>query len=170
MDGPLAYSNRRPAVEGIDQNQCNIEAARHHCAAAWQRESGPMNLDTLSSIVAGAVLVAILVTGFSVYWLRRRRTKRLLILELLKEYFQGGMPSDQLDKRIREIAGRHFTRDAELYSLVIAAFQRAVEAKLVHQAHSKEDEIKLLSSLATLKKEFGLPDRYQIEAWRPGRE
>ena len=30
--------------------------------------------------------------------------------------------------------------------------------------------MKLLRLLAALKKEFGLTDLYQIEAWRPGRE
>jgi O-antigen/teichoic acid export membrane protein len=55
-----------------------------------------MDIDTFSSIVWGAVLVGVLI---SIYFARRRRwrrTKRLLILELLKAYFQSGMPADQL--------------------------------------------------------------------------
>jgi hypothetical protein len=54
--------------------------------------------------------------------------------------------------------------------LATAAFHGAVDAKLEHQAHSEEDERKPLGLLAALKKEFGLTDLYQIEAWRPGRE
>ena len=63
-----------------------------------------------------------------------------------------------------------FIQSTEFYSLVIAAFQRAVDANLEHRPHSRDDERKLLSLLAALKNEFGLTDRYQIEAWRAGRE
>jgi len=35
---------------------------------------------------------------------------------------------------------------------------------------STADERRLLTSLADLKNEFGLPDRYRIEGWRAGRE
>ena len=55
-------------------------------------------------------------------------------------------------------------RGAELYSLVIAAFQSAVDARLGHKALSEQDEKKLLSLLAALKKEFGLTDFYRIKA------
>ena len=51
-----------------------------------------------------------------------------------------------------------------------AAFQRAADAHLAHYPHTKEDESKLLRSLAALKEEFGLPDLYRTEVWRPGRE
>jgi hypothetical protein len=79
-------------------------------------------------IVGAAVLVAILISFYLVYQ-RSRRTRRRLVMERLEGYFQGDVPAEQLGKRIREIAGRHFVRDTELYSLVIAAFQGAVDAR-----------------------------------------
>jgi hypothetical protein len=79
------------------------------------------------------------------------------------------MPVDQLGQCARKIASRHLTGTSEFYSLAIAAFQSAVDAKLAH-LHSEEDERKLLSLLAALKNEFGLTDRYQIEGWRAVRE
>jgi hypothetical protein len=129
-----------------------------------------MGGDTIIWIVWGAFLVGILISIYFAYRRRRLHTKRQLVMELLKEYFQGDMPADQLGQRTREIADQHFLHSAEFYSLAIAAFQGAVDAKLASQAHSKEDESKLLSLLAALKKEFGLTDLYQIEAWRAGRE
>ena len=50
------------------------------------------------------------------------------------------------------------------------AFQRAADAQLARHPHNVADENRLLRSLAALKEEFGLPDLYRIEAWRPGRE
>ncbi len=126
-----------------------------------------MDSRTFSSIVGGAVLVGILTSGYFAHRRRWHRTKRPLIMELLKRYFQGDMPADQFGRRIREIADHHFTRSGEFYPLAVAAFQRAVDA---NQAHSKEDERKLLSLLAALKNEFGLTDLYRIEARRTGRE
>ena len=129
-----------------------------------------MDSDTFSNIVGGAVLVGILIFIYLAYRRRRLRVERLQLMELLKGYFQGKLPAEQLGSRWREMAGYYFMREAELYALVTAAFQGAVDAKVAQQGHSKEDQGKLLGLLATLKKEFGLPDRYQIEAWRPGRE
>jgi hypothetical protein len=91
-------------------------------------------------------------------------------MELLKRYFQGDMPADQLGERTREITDHHFMQNEELHSLAIAAFQRAVDANLTNQSHSREGERKLLGLLAALKYEFGLTDLYQIEGWRTGRE
>ncbi len=119
--------------------------------------------------IAGVILIAIFLSLYLVYRRRRIRMKRLMV-ELLKGYFDGYMPADQVGQRTREIASRHFLRSAEFYSLAIAAFQSAADATLTHQALSKEDESKLLRLLAALKREFGLTDRYQIEGWRPGRE
>ena len=119
------------------------------------------------SIVAGVLVVGI-VFVYLFRRLRRLRAKRRM-RELLSGYFRGGMPADQLGRRTREMAD-HFTRTAEFQALAIVAFQGAAEAKLVRQPHSMEDESELLRLLAALKNEFGLPDRYQIEAWRPGRE
>jgi hypothetical protein len=129
-----------------------------------------MDSVTFKSVVVGAVLVAILIFIYSAYRRRRRRAERLLTVGLLRGYFRGDMSADQLGKRTREIVDRHFMGSSEFYALVIAAFQGAVDAKLGHQARSKDDERKLLGLLAALKKEFGLTDRYQIEAWRAGRE
>jgi hypothetical protein len=123
-----------------------------------------MDSVTFKSVVVGAVLVAILTFIYSAYRRRRRRAERLLTVVLLGEYFRGDMSADQLGKRTREIVDRHFMGSSEFYALVIAAFQGAVDAKLGHQARSKDDERKLLGLLAALKKEFGLTDRYQIEA------
>ena len=129
-----------------------------------------MDNDIFSSIVWAAALLGILISFCLAQWRRRQRTKRLLIRELLKSYFQTDMPANELRSRIREIGNYYFTRSTELYALVIAAFQGAVDEKLAHQADFKEGERKLLSRLAALKKEFGLPDLYQIEGWRAWRE
>ena len=129
-----------------------------------------MDSDTFSDIVWGVVLVAILGSICLGHYRRRRRTKRALIAELLRQYFHGDMPPEQLGQRTREIAGRHFMGSAELYSLVVAAFQGSVDATLARQPHTKEDDKNSLRLLAALKKEFGLPDRYRTEEWRPGRE
>ena len=92
-----------------------------------------------------------------------------MLMDLLKGYFKGDVPADQLGRRAREIVSRHFTRSDEFYSLAVAAFQRAVDATLTQQAHTK-GERRLLSAMAALKNAFGLTDRYQVEAWRPWRE
>ena len=121
-----------------------------------------MDIDIFGSVVGAAALLAILISFYIVYQ-RSRRTRRRLVMERLDGYFQGDVPADQLGKRMRELAGRHFMRGAELYSLVIAAFQGAVDARLGHKT-SEQDEKKLLSLLAALKKEFGLTDFYRIKA------
>ena len=129
-----------------------------------------MNSDTFSSVVGGAILVAILVTLYFAHLRHRRRTKRLRLMELLKEYFRGNISVGQLGQRARALAGHYLLRDEELYPLVTAAFHGTVDDTLAHQPHSKDDERKLLSLLAAVKKEFGLTDRYLIEGWRAGRE
>jgi hypothetical protein len=129
-----------------------------------------MDSDTIVLIVAGAVLAGVLISIYLAYWRRRLRRNRLTMTEHFKRYFQGDLQVDQLGRNIREIASRHFLRSAEFYSLAIAAFQHAVDAKPGRAADAKEAERKLLSLLAALKREFGLTDRYQIEAWKPGRE
>ena len=54
-----------------------------------------------------------------------------MLMDLLKGYFKGDVPADQLGRRAREIVSRHFTRSDEFYSLAVAAFQRAVDATLM---------------------------------------
>jgi len=122
-----------------------------------------MDIYIFGSVVGAAVLLAILISFYILYQ-HSRRTRRRLVMEGLDGYFQSDVPADQLGKRMRELAGRHFMRGAELYSLVIAAFQSAVDARLGHKTLSEQDEKKLLSLLAALKKEFGLTDFYRIKA------
>jgi hypothetical protein len=90
--------------------------------------------------------------------------------EVLAGYFNGDLPLDQLAGRTREIASRSFIASPECQALVQAAFQRATEAKLVGKAHSLEVEKRLLTALAAVRAEFGLPERYRNEGWRAGRE
>jgi hypothetical protein len=136
-----------------------------------QVPSMPENLIlVVGSVAGGAVLLGVLAYILIADVSRRRRTKRLLIMALLNEYFLGDMTAAQLGQRIRATAGRHFLRDWELFALVTTAFQGTADSKLPPRAHSEADERRLLRLLAALKKEFGLADRYQIEGWRPGRE
>jgi hypothetical protein len=129
-----------------------------------------MDGDTVMYIVWGVVLLGILISIFLAYWSRRLRAKRLQLMDLFNDYFRGNVPADQLGVRARQIASRHFMGSAEFVSLAVAAFQRAVDARLAHQPHSEELQKKLLRMLAALKNEFGLTDRYLIEGWRKGRE
>ena len=125
--------------------------------------------------VAGAALAAAVIF----VWLasrRRRNRTRQLVKGLLGEYFNSDMPANQLGKRSRDIASRHFLLTPEFYSLAIAAYQSAFDAKFPKHAHLEnanharlEGESKLMRRLAALKKEFGLTDRYRFEG-RPGRE
>ncbi len=131
-------------------------------------------IDTMLGVAAAAVAAAVIFV-----WLasqRRRNRTRQLVKGLLGEYFKSDMPPDQLGKRSRDIASRHFLLGPEFYSLAIAAYQSAFDAKFPKHARSEdanharlEDESKLLRRLAALKREFGLTDRYRFEG-RPGRE
>ena len=125
--------------------------------------------------VAGAALAAAAIFVWLVSRRRRNRTRQL-VKGLLGEYFNSDMPPDQLGKRSRDVASRHFLVSPEFYSLAIAAYQSAFDAKFPKHARSEdanharlEDESKLMRQLATLKREFGLTDRYRFEG-RPGRE
>ena len=118
-----------------------------------------MDGDTIMYIVWGAAPLGILIWLFLAYWSRRLRAKRLQLMDLFNGYFRGDVPADQLGQQARPIASRHFMGSAEFYSLAIAAFQSAVDAKLAHQPHSEERQQKLLRMLAALKNEFGLTDR-----------
>ena len=125
--------------------------------------------------VAGAALAAAVIFIWFASRRRRNRTRRLA-KGLLGEYFNSDMPPDQLGKRSRDVASRHFLLSPELYSLAIAAYQSAFDAKFPKHApfedanHARlENESKLMRRLAALKKEFGLTDRYRFEG-RPGCE
>ena len=130
--------------------------------------------DTMLGVAGAAVAAAVIFV-----WLvsqRRRNRTRQLVKGLLGEYFNSDMPPDQLGKRSRDIASRHFLLSPEFYSLAIAAYQSAFDAKFPKRARSEdanharlEDESKLMRRLAALKREFGLTDRYRFEG-RPGRE
>jgi hypothetical protein len=117
-------------------------------------------------VVVVAALAAAIV--FAVNRYRQFRARRP-IMELLNAYFRGEASLDQVARRAREVAPRHFTSGDEFQSLTVAAFQSAAEAKFAHKPHSMKDESELLHLLAALKNEFGLPDRYRLEE-RPGRE
>jgi len=129
-----------------------------------------MDSDTLTMIAWGAALAGILLAVYFAYRRRQLRTLRLRMMELLKQYFRGDIPARQFAERARQIGGHHFLRSAEFYALAVGAFQGVADAEFGQRAHSKEEERRLLGLLAALKREFGLTDRYQIEAWRPGRE
>jgi hypothetical protein len=129
-----------------------------------------MDGDIIMYVVWGVVLLAILVWFVLVYWNRRLQAERLLLTDLFNGYFRGDVPADQLGRRARQIVSRRFIGSGEFYSLVVAAFQRAIDAGPSRQPRSQEQQTQLLRMLAALKNEFGLTDRYLIEGWRTGRE
>jgi hypothetical protein len=128
-----------------------------------------MDKRTAINIGAAGLVAAFFVVAYVIRWLRLRETRRRM-RECLAEYFDGDLPLDQLARRVRGIASGRFIGSSECQALVQAAFQRSVEAKLAGKAHSLEIEKKLLTALAYVKSEFGLPDRYQTEGWKAGRE
>jgi hypothetical protein len=129
-----------------------------------------MTNDAVTLIISAALLAAALLVLFVGHLRRRNHLKRQLVMDLLKSYFKGEVPANQLGRRRREIVSEHYTYSNEFYSLVVSAFQTAVDASFSQQPRTEHAERKLLSAMATLKHEFGLTDRYQVEAWRPGRE
>jgi hypothetical protein len=129
-----------------------------------------MKNDTITLIISAVLLAAALIVLFASHLRRRNHLKRQLVMDLLKSYFKGNVPANQLGRRTREIVSAHYTYSDEFYALVVSAFQAAVDATFARQPHTAQADRKLLSALAALKQEFGLTDRYQVEAWRPGRE
>lgn len=127
-----------------------------------------MKIDTITLIISGALLAAALTVLFAAHLRRRHRLERQLMRDLLRSYFKGDVPTDQLGRRTRDIVGQGFMRSDEFYSLVVSAFQSAVDAS--RQTRGKQGDRELLSAMAAVKNEFGLPDLYQVEAWRPWRE
>ena len=128
-------------------------------------------MDQRTAINAGvaALVAALFVAAYVIRWLRLHQTSRQMA-ESLAGYFAGDLPFEQLARRAREVTSRSFLGSPECQALVQAAFQRAAQAKLAGATHSLEAERKLLAALADVKSEFGLPDRYQSEGWKAGRE
>ena len=129
-----------------------------------------MRIDTITNIASGALLALALLVLYAGHLRRRHHVRRLLVMDLLRDYFRGDMPAPQLKRRSREIASQHFTGSDEFYALAVSAFQGAADSALAPKVQSKQSERQLLNAMANLKQEFGLTDRYQVEAWRPGRE
>jgi hypothetical protein len=129
-----------------------------------------MKADIIPLIISVALLVIALIVVLMGHFRRRHRLNRLLVIDLLRSYFKDDIPANQLGRRTREIVSKHFTYSDEFYSLVVSAFQTAVDTTFAQQPHTEQAETKLLSAMAALKREFGLTDRYQVEAWRPWRE
>ncbi len=129
-----------------------------------------MKNDTITIIASGALLAAALLVLYAGHLRRRHHLRRLLVMDLLRDYFKGDLPAPQLGRRTREIGSRHFTDSDEFHALAVSAFQSAADSALAPQSHTKQSERKLLNAMANLKQEFGLTDRYQVEAWRPWRE
>ena len=95
------------------------------------------------------IVLAVLVVGSAaVYFLWNRRRAKRLTMELLKGYFQGDIGARQFARRMRESGDYGFTGGAEFYALVTGALQRAADAQLAHQSHTKEVESKLLQEAA----------------------
>jgi hypothetical protein len=128
-----------------------------------------MDERSVTDIGAAVLIAALVVVAYVIRGLRLRQTKRRMKI-CLEEYFNGDLPLDRLARRARDISSERFMGSSECQALVQAAFQRSAEAKLAGKAYSLEIEKRLLTALADAKSEFGLPDRYQNEGWKPGRE
>jgi hypothetical protein len=128
-----------------------------------------MDSDTFSGIVWAVCLIVIAIGVFLAWHRRVRRTERLRTGELLNRYFGGDVSIDELDRRVRRVAGHDFLQGTEFYSVAVAAFQRAVDTIPAHKQRT-QDENKLLILFAALRNKFGMTERYKIEDWRPGRE
>ena len=128
-----------------------------------------MDVRTAINVGVAALVAAAVIVAYVVRRVRLRETRRRMG-EYLAGYFSGDLPLDQLARRAHEVASRRFIGSPECQAVVQAAFQHAAEAKLVGKAHTQEVEKKLLTALAAVRSEFGLPERYKNEGWRAGRE
>ena len=128
-------------------------------------------MDERTAMNAGAVALigVFVIVSYAIRGVRLRKTKRRMG-EFLADYFNDGLPLDQFSRRARDVASWRFIGSPECQAFVQSAFQRAAEAKLAGKAHSLEVEKKLLTMLAAVRSEFGLPERYQNEGWKAGRE
>jgi hypothetical protein len=156
----------RPSRAGsLDRRQCS----RPERGLIAKTRTTRMDERTAISIGVAVVIAAALILAYFIRGIRLRQAMRR-IGEFLPGYFNGEVPLDQLAVRAREVASRRFLGSPECQALVQAAFQRAAEAKLGGKAYSLEAERKLLTALADVRSEFGLPERYQTEGWKAGRE
>ncbi len=128
-----------------------------------------MDERTAINVGVAALVAASVIAAYVVRRVRVRETKRRMG-EFLAGYFNGDLPLDQLARRAHEVASRRFIGSPECQAVVQMAFQRAAEAKVVGKAHTQEVEKKLLTALAAVRSEFGLPEWYKNEGWRAGRE
>jgi len=128
-----------------------------------------MDERTAISVGVAALVAAAVIVAYVVRSVRLRETKRRME-EFLAGYFNGDLPLDQLARRADEVASRRFIGSPECQAVVQTAFQRAAEAKLVGNGHTQEVEKKLLTALAGVRSEFGLPERYKNEGWKAGRD
>lgn len=157
-------------IEKNGSHQPPVSVYNTSGADAQTSKAAAMKNDTITLIISAALLAAALFVLFVGHLRRRNHLKRRLVMDLLKSYFKGDVPAGQFGRRTRAIVGEHFTYSDEFYALVVSAFQAAVDTDVPQQPHAEQAGRKLLSAMAALKHEFGLTDRYQVEAWRPGRE
>ena len=125
--------------------------------------------ETVARAGLAALIAAIAIAGYLIYRLLVARA-RLRMEALFGAYFRGEMTVDELGERARTTPGHRLLGSSELLALAAAAFQHAVDDKLGRRANSAADTDKLLRTLAALKLELGLPDLYQAEGWRVGRQ
>ena len=126
-------------------------------------------MDERIAIGAAALILVFLIAAYVVHRLSVRKAERGMS-EIVTGYFNGDLPLEEPARRSRELASRDFVGGAQCQALVQAAFHRATETKLAGAGASLDVEKKHLKALADLKSEFGLPERYQSEGWRAGRE
>ena len=125
--------------------------------------------ETAARAGAAAIFAAIVIAGYLIYRFMFGRA-RANMHALFGAYFRGEMTPKELGRRARTLPGHGLLGSSELLALAAAAFQGAVDEKLGRKAQAAEETNKLLRTLADLKLELGLPDLYQSEGWRLGRQ
>jgi hypothetical protein len=61
-----------------------------------------MKIETITIIASGALLAVALLVLYAGYLRRRHHVRRLLVMDLLRNYFEGEMPAPQLGRRSGE--------------------------------------------------------------------
>jgi hypothetical protein len=72
-----------------------------------------MKNDTITLIISAVLLAAALIVLFVGHLRRRNHLKRQLVVDLLKSYFKGEVPANQLSRRTREIVSVQYTYSDE---------------------------------------------------------